>query len=214
MQCSAYQLLSPFLSSEATTPTSHSISSSFPWERALRRVAGVGDARWAQAEEASGEKLDLSEHGPGLKPRLGVGCSNPPHSSGAWQCRPRGECSGADGTAQCRCTSSRSGARHSPSGAPPPWRWRRRRPGLSWQPPRRCQTFPYTRSTKVPRRMTGILSAPRVHFSFAPFSSFCLLLGTSLHLFGSLACVPITSKSCLDLPIFYSGEREEWRSRV
>ena len=72
MQCSAYQLLRIFVSSEATTPTSHSISSSFSWDRALRRVAGIGDARLAQAEDTSGEELDLSTHGPQLKPHLGV----------------------------------------------------------------------------------------------------------------------------------------------
>ena len=48
-------------------------------------------------------------------------------------------------------------------------------------------------------------------FLLCSVSSYCLMLGTSLHLFGSLACVPITSKSwgCLDLPIFDSGERGE-----
>ena len=170
MHCSAYQLLRPVLSSEATTPTpfpppSHERG---PWE------GSQGSEMPAEPRQKKPVERSLTclnnEHVPGLKPRLDVGCSNPPHSSGAWQCRPWGGCSGAGDTDHCRCTSSRSGAPHFPSGAPPPWRWRRRRPGPSWQSPCRCKTFPYTRSTKVPRRMTGILSAPRVHFSFAPWA--------------------------------------------
>ena len=46
-------------------------------------------------------------------------------------------------------------------------------------------------------------------------ATFCLLLKTFLHLLGSLACVPITSKiwGCLDPPIFDRGEKRRPQAR-
>ena len=108
---------------------------------------------------------DLSEYDPRLKPHLGVATLLIVLEHGHAELEARQ----GHGTAPCRCISPHSGAPHSHSVAPPPWRWRSRRPGPSWQPPLRCQTFPCTRSTKILRRMTGILSAPRVCCSFAPW---------------------------------------------
>ena len=77
---------------------------------------------------------DLSEYDPRLKPHLVVVTLLVVLEHGHTELEARDGCSGAGDTAPCRCTSPRSGACHSHSVAPPPWRWRSRRPGPSWSP--------------------------------------------------------------------------------
>ena len=76
---------------------------------------------------------DLSEYDPRLKPHLGVVTLLVVLEHGHTELEARDGCSGAGDTAPCRCTSSSSGAPHSHSVAPAPWR--------SWCHPRTLTTM-------------------------------------------------------------------------